>query len=150
MEIREWAIHILGATSLEDKLFAPEKLTDHSPGSPLRFDTPSRPPHMQFQRHSRDHKLPPFQEHKDPDKRAACLHRFAGHELLAVEVMAQALLAFPDASKAFRKGVANTLKEEQGHVRLYIKRMQELGLSFGDLPLYRHFWAYVPYLNEPI
>ena len=150
MELREWAVHILSATSLEDKLFAPESLTDHFPGPPLRFDTPSRPSHMQFQRHTREHKLPPFQEHHHPDKRAACLHRFAGHELLAVEVMAQALLAFPEASKAFRKGVAHTLKEEQGHVQIYRKRMQEMGLHLGDLPLYRHFWSYVPHLHEPI
>lgn len=150
MELREWAVCILSATSLEDKLFVPETLTDHSPGLPLRFDTPSRPAHMQFQRHAREHKLPPFQEHHSADKRAVCLHRFAGHELLAVEVMAQALLAFPDASKAFRKGVAHTLKEEQGHVRLYMNRMKELGLTFGDLPLYRHFWAYVPHLHDPI
>ncbi len=105
---------------------------------------------MSFKRHTSKEKLPTFADHGDPDKRAVCLHRFAGHELLAVEIMAYALLAFPDAPKHFRRGVANTLREEQGHVMLYIKRMEEMGLKFGDLPLYRHFWSHVPFLTSPI
>jgi uncharacterized ferritin-like protein (DUF455 family) len=64
--------------------------------------------------------------------------------------MAHALTAFPDAPKSFRRGIAHTLKEEQGHVKLYIERMNELGLRFGDLPLYRYFWYHVPYLTSPI
>jgi len=64
--------------------------------------------------------------------------------------MAHALTAFPDSPSSFRKGVANTLKEEQGHVRLYCQRMEEMGLKFGDLPLYRHFWNQVPYLTSPL
>jgi uncharacterized ferritin-like protein (DUF455 family) len=150
MELREWALRILSADTLQEKLFYPDSLTDFAPGEPLLFKEPVRPIGMQFQRHSSREKLPPFQEHRDPNKRAICLHRFAGHELLAVEIMAQALLAFPEAPKHFRRGVANTLREEQGHVKLYIQRMQQLGLNFGDLPLYRHFWAYVPHLTCPI
>lgn len=150
MELRDWAIGILSADTIEGKLFEPEELTDFSPGFPLFWKMPSRPPGMEFKRHSSKERLPSFQEHNDPDKRAVCLHRFAGHELLAVEIMAYAILAFPEAPKHFRKGVANTLREEQGHVKLYIKRLEELGLKFGDLPLYRHFWAHVPYLTDPI
>jgi uncharacterized ferritin-like protein (DUF455 family) len=150
MELRDWAVRILSADTLNEKLFAPDQLTDLLPGPPLLFKEPVRPQGMQFQRHSSGEKLPPFQEHRDPDKRAICLHRFAGHELLAVEIMAQALLAFPDAPKHFRRGVANTLREEQGHVRLYLARMEQLGLEFGALPLYRHFWAYVPHLTCPL
>lgn len=150
MDLREWAIRILSADTLEEKLLSPEELTDQDPGTPLLFNEPCRPIGMGFHKRSKEEKLPPFQEHHHPDKRAICLHRFAGHELLAVEIMAQAILAFPDASPSFRKGVAHTLKEEQGHVRLYMKNMQRLGLSFGDLPLYRHFWNHVPYLTSPI
>jgi uncharacterized ferritin-like protein (DUF455 family) len=64
--------------------------------------------------------------------------------------MAHALTAFPDAPPSFRRGVANTLIEEQGHVRLYCQRMEEMGLQFGDLPLYRHFWNQVPHLTSPL
>lgn len=150
MELREWAIRILSADTMEEKLSLPDVLTDREPGTPLAITEPSRPPGMQFQRHTSREKLPAFHEHRHPDKRAVCLHRFAGHELLAVEIMAHALLAFPNAPKHFRKGVANTLREEQEHVKLYSDRMQALGLKFGDLPLYRHFWAHVPHLTCPI
>lgn len=150
MELREWAIRVLGADTLEEKLFCPAELTDYQPGTPLLWKEPTRPAGMEFKRHTHKEKLPAFHEHRNPDKRALCLHRFAGHELLAVEIMAYALLAFPDAPKHFRKGVANTLREEQGHVRLYMARMEELGLRFGDFALYKHFWAHTPFLTNPI
>jgi uncharacterized ferritin-like protein (DUF455 family) len=150
MELREWATRILTADTLEEKLFCPIVLTDREPGQARWFDEPTRPVGMGFTKRTKEEKLPAFQSHGNPDHRAVCLHRFAGHELLAVEIMAHALVAFPEAPKAFRMGVANTLKEEQGHVQLYIQRMNALGLHFGDLPLYRHFWNHVPYLTSPI
>lgn len=150
MELREWAIRILSADTLEEKLFCPDTLTDDQPGHPLIFNEPIRPVGMGFNKRTKEQKLPPFQTHGKEENRAVCLHRFAGHELLAVEIMAHALTAFPEAPKSFRKGVAHTLKEEQGHVRLYMKRMEELGLKFGDLPLYKHFWNHVPHLTSPI
>lgn len=150
MELREWAIRILSADSLEEKLLDPGLITDRDSGTPLLWNEPTRPTGMGFQRHSRKDHLPSLQELKDPNKRAVCLHRFAGHELLAVEIMAYALLAFPEAPKHFRRGLANTLREEQGHVRLYIERMEALGVRFGDLPLYRHFWSHIPFLTSPL
>jgi uncharacterized ferritin-like protein (DUF455 family) len=151
MELREWATRILSADTLEEKLLVPPTpLTDNEPGSPLFWQSPTRPKGMEFKRHSCRDKLPKFHDHPYHDKRAVCLHRFAGHELLAVEIMAYALLAFPDAPKHFRKGIANTLREEQGHVQLYISRLNEMGVQFGDLPLYRHFWAYVPFFTSPL
>jgi uncharacterized ferritin-like protein (DUF455 family) len=150
MELREWAVRILSADTLEEKLLSPLELTDHEPGPSMFWNLPSRPKGMEFQRHTSREKLPAFHEHGDPDKRAICLHRFAGHELLAVEIMAHALVAFPEAPKHFRRGVANTLIEEQEHVKLYIHRMEEMGVRFGDLPLYRHFWAHIPHLTSPV
>jgi uncharacterized ferritin-like protein (DUF455 family) len=151
MELREWAIHILSADRIEDKLFDPSILTDNEKGSPIFWKEPSRPPGMEFSKHTRKKdKLPAFQDHHIADNRAICLHRFAGHELLAVEIMAFALLAFPDAPRSFRMGVANTLREEQEHVRLYIAQMERLGLKFGDLPLFKHFWKQTEYLTSPV
>lgn len=150
MELRAWAIQILSADTLEGKLFDPGEWTDHEPGSPLFWREPVRPPGMGFSFRTREEKLPPFQEHGDPSKRAICLHRFAGHELLAVEIMAFTLLAFPQAPSTFRRGLAHTLREEQGHVRLYMTQMARLGIQFGDLPLYRHFWKHTPYIHSPL
>lgn len=150
MELRDWATRILSADTLEEKLLDPGELTDHGAGPAFFWNEPTRPVGMGFCPHSRKDQLPAFTEHGSCDKRAICLHRFAGHELLAVEIMAYALLAFPEAPRGFRRGVAHTLREEQEHVRLYIHRLKALGLQFGDLPLYRHFWSYTPYLKNPM
>lgn len=150
MELREWAVGILSADTLEGKLFDPGSWSDNEPGSPLFWREPVRPPGMEFTRRKIEEKLPPFQEHGDPYKRALCLHRFAGHELLAVEIMAYTLLAFPTAPSSFRQGVAHTLREEQGHVALYIQQMNRLGVKFGDCPLYRHFWMHTPHIHTPL
>lgn len=150
MELRDWAIAILSADTLDAKLACPGELTDHSPGPALIWEEPVRPPGLNFKRHSREDKLPSFQMLDKLEHRAVCLHRFAGHELLAVEIMAFSLLAFPDAPASFRKGLANTLKEEQGHVRLYLSRLKEMGVTFGDFPLFKHFWKHTPYLKTPL
>lgn len=150
MEIYDWAYRILTSPKLEDKLFQPCMLHDASSHEPLIIKEPVRSHEMRLQKRSSSEKLPPFHEHTSEEKRAVCLHRFAGHELLAVEIMAYALLAFPKAPKSFRKGVVNTLKEEQQHVRIYLNRMKEMGLSLGDLPLYRHFWSHVKFLTDPL
>ncbi len=150
MELADWAKNILTADKLEDKLFCPDILTDNNPGPVFTVSEPSRPIGMGFTKRSKEDKIPAFQDHKSQDNRAICLHRFAGHELLAVEIMAYAITAFPDASPSFRKGIAHTLKEEQEHVRLYQKRLKEMGLEFGSLPLFKHFWNQVPYLLSPV
>ncbi len=150
LELREWAVSILSSDTLDGKLFAPEKLTDQNPGPPLLWDEPTRPIGMEFKKLKKSEKLPPLHDLHDPNKRAICLHRFAGHELLAVEIMAYTLLACPNAPTHFRKGLANTLKEEQEHVRLYMIEMKRLGIQFGDLPLYRHFWAHTKYIQNPV
>lgn len=149
MELRELALQILTSENLEDKLYTPDQLTDFNPGSKLIIDMPARSAEMQFKRHNKESKLSTFKDHGSSENRAICLHRFCGHELLAVEMMAYALLIFPDTPKSFRKGLANTLIEEQGHVLLYKKRLEEMGVIFGSLPLYKHFWKHVPYLNTP-
>ena len=149
MQLREWATRILSADTLEDKLLNPEILCDDAPGAPLFWKEPVRPAGLAFQKHTRKDKLPPLTELAHPDKRAVCLHRFAGHELLAVEIMAYALLAFPEAPKHFRRGIASTLREEQEHVRLYLHELKRFNTTLEDMPLFRHFWAYTPFLRTP-
>jgi uncharacterized ferritin-like protein (DUF455 family) len=150
VEIRDFAFGILSNDTLEGKLETPLELTDENPGAPLFFKEPARSHDLRFQKRKKEEKLPPLHELKHQDKRAICLHRFAGHELLAVEIMAYTLLAFPDAPASFRKGLAYTLKEEQEHVRLYCKRLNELGVSFGSMPIYKHFWSHTPAIKSPL
>lgn len=150
MEIRDWAHTILTSESLSEKLLQPETLTDFETGPALIIAEPARSLELRLQKRKKEEKLPALHDLKDQDNRAVCLHRFAGHELLAVEMMAFALLAFPDAPSSFRKGLAHTLKEEQGHVKLYCSRLNEMGVSFGSMPLYKHFWIHTPYIKSPL
>jgi len=78
------------------------------------------------------------------------LHFLANHELLATELMALVLLKFPDAPKEFRMGVYRTLREEQAHTLMYMRRMKECGLHFGELPVNDYFWRMVSGMEEPI
>ncbi len=86
------------------------------------------------------------QEHE----RGRLLHFFANHELLATELMALALLRFPDAPAAFRRGVWQTLKDEQLHTRLYVQRMRDCGIEFGELPVSGYFWRSVSPMESPL
>jgi uncharacterized ferritin-like protein (DUF455 family) len=147
MEASLLAKQILSSENLNDKLFTPDIITDLEPGSPFFWDTPARSPEMLFSRRSKNEKLPKNLFEKD-EHRAVCLHRFAGHELLAVEIMAFALLAFPNAPKTFRKGLITTLLEEQEHVRLYQKELSRFGCKLGDMPLYKHFWKLTPFMTD--
>lgn len=150
MEIREFALKILSSGSLKDKLFQPDSLTDVNPGTPIIIKEPARDQEFRLQIYKKEQKLPPLHELKHRDQAITCLHRFAGHELLAVEIMAYTLLAFPEAPQSFRKGLAHTLQEEQNHVKLYCDRLKDLGGTFGSLPLFRHFWIQTQFIHSPL
>lgn len=88
-------------------------------------------------------RLPGLGALRDPKARAACLSRFAHHELCAVELFAWALLAFPSMPLALQRGFVQTLAEEQEHCRLYLARLDAHGVTFGALPLTDYFWRHV-------
>ena len=87
---------------------------------------------------------------QDEEQRAILLHFFANHELIAVELMALALLKFPDAPDSFRKGVLHTLQEEQNHTKWYVQRMKECGVTFGDFNLSPMIWAHISTMESPL
>ncbi|MFZ4712509.1 MAG: DUF455 family protein [Bacteriovoracaceae bacterium] len=87
-----------------------------------------------------------------PESRAKALHFFANHELLAIEMMAAAILFFPHKTEEdikFKKGITQTLREEQKHFKLYQARMKDFGLNFGDVPLNNFFWRQMHSLKTP-
>ncbi len=75
-----------------------------------------------------------------PELAARALHILANHELQAVELFAFALLAYPEAPPAFRRGLLRVLAEEQGHVGLYLERLRAFDATLGDLPVNGYFW----------
>jgi uncharacterized ferritin-like protein (DUF455 family) len=97
-------------------------------------------------------KFPKVARLNEDDKKAAAIHSFANHELLAIEMMAAALLIYPHRNEEeirFKKGILTALKDEQKHLQMYIKRINELGYAFGDFPLNDFFWRQMPKLKTP-
>jgi uncharacterized ferritin-like protein (DUF455 family) len=87
---------------------------------------------------------------RDQRQRARILHALANHELQAIELFAWAILAFPAAPAAFRRGLLAILADEQRHFGLYADRLAALGGSFGEHPCTGHFWNKLDHLATPL
>ncbi|MEM9282908.1 MAG: DUF455 family protein [Verrucomicrobiota bacterium] len=152
--IGDMARRVLFSETLHEKLALASP--DLSPGvSPTKkicsLAAPGRPEHLKF---GRDSSLKPSFPRTpamvEEQSRGVLLHFFANHELLAAELMALALLKFPDAPSEFREGLARTLREEQMHASWYIRRMSQCGVEFGQYPLNRFFWDAVSTMECPL
>jgi uncharacterized ferritin-like protein (DUF455 family) len=152
MELREFAERVLFSSSLEEKLQSPSILTDMHPGSAIATPTaPGRPQGLTFKATGTSRGEFPGTRHLEKNEtRGRLLHFFANHELLATELMALVLLKFPEAPAAFRKGVLETLKDEQAHTRLYMERMKSCGIEFGAIPVSGYFWRAVSGMESPM
>lgn len=141
MEIRDFAERILLSENLDDKLSAPSgELMDDATGPPLRLREPARPIPLQFAGKGQSARMPKMSGLHEPHLRAVAHHVMANHELQALEVMAWTLCAFPDAPPEFRCGIVHVMRDEQRHTRMHIKRMESLGLGFGELAVNGHVW----------
>src|SRR6185369_6996940 len=60
------------------------------------------------------------------------------------------LLRFPDAPRELRRGLLRVLFDEQRHTRMYLTRLKELGVTFGDYPVNGYFWSKAPDLTTPL
>lgn len=152
MEIQEFAEKILFSTSLEEKLSTPDTpLTDTSPNKAfLTPDAPGRPENLIMRKDGIRINIPGEHQLESDHDRGILLHFLANHELLATELMALVLLKFPEAPKAFRKGILRTLQEEQEHTKIYLERMKECGINFGDIPVNGFFWNAVAPMETPL
>ena len=152
MELRAFAEKVLFSTRLEDKLAAPEStITDESPGIAIAAPTtPGRPDTLQFSKEKGDTSFARARHLRSDEDRATLLHFFANHELLATELMALVLLKFPNAPAEFRRGILNTLREEQAHTQMYTRRMAACGLTFGDRPVNDFFWKNIANMKSPL
>lgn len=142
MKVDEFARNILFGPTLEDKLLNPKEITGFTgiKKSPIPL-TPSRSAPIDFS--PTQMKFPKASQFKEASKRAMALHFFANHELLAIELMAAAILSFEakaDEEERIIRGIVQTIKDEQKHLKLYIHRMNQLNVKFGDYPLNQFFW----------
>lgn len=148
MKLSELTKSILEGDSLEEKLinFKSVEFDDFD------FQLPNGPTRSKKIAFSAEQmKFPKGHFHLD-EKKAMALNSFANHELLAIEMMACALAMFPhdtEELRRFKRGVLVSLKDEQKHFQLYVKRMQQLGYDFGDFPLNDFFWRQMPTMDTP-
>lgn len=154
--INEIAKQILTGGTLSDKLTGMDLSLDsiHWKGeaklSLFELEIPKRSGKLKPQDLATSVKMPSFTQLKQDSERGKLLHFFANHELLALETMAWALLQFPNAPEEFRKSLFRTIQEEQRHMVLYVKRMQELGVTLGDFPLNLYFWNTLKTSQSPM
>lgn len=151
MQLREVATRLLHADTLAGKMWWPTgEVLDTDRGAPTAWRDPSRPPELQIASRGDRKRMPAPGALHDPMMRARALHTFANHELMAIELMAWALLAYPEADAAFRRGLVRILRDEQRHLAMYVERLRDLGVAFGDLPVNDHFWRCAPSLTTPL
>ncbi len=146
----EAANKILYGKSIEDKLCYIESF------EPIDFplqdypQLPGRGDKIAFS--NKKAKFPAKGSLASDEKKGIAFHFFANHELLALEMMAAALLVYPhDTEEGVRlkKDLILTMRDEQKHLKLYLVRMKELGVEFGDVPLNDFFWKQTPNLKTP-
>ncbi len=147
--IRAYARTIVESDVLADKLVPPPEgaLDDAEPA--LRLAAPGRPATLAIAA-GRTARVPPIEGMRDPAQRARILHALANHELQAIELFAWALLAYPDAPLAYRRGLVAILADEQRHFALYVDRLAAHGVAFGDHPVTGHFWNKLSHLRDPL
>ena len=151
MEIRELAESVLFADSLEGKVRPAGELADLRPETSISIPAlPQRPDGLALDDPRPREKFPGLRRDGDLRTRGLILHHFANHELLAIELMALFLLRFPQAPAGLRRAVAETMGEEQQHLRLYRDRMQEFGVALGDVPVSRFFWDCLAGMAGPL
>jgi uncharacterized ferritin-like protein (DUF455 family) len=147
---RDYALAIAAGDTLAAKLVPPpDELALEDAGPPLRLEAPGRPPELAIVS-SRSAKVPPLAGMRDRSQRARILHALANHELQAIELFAWAVLAFPDAPLAFRRGLVAILADEQRHLELYRERLAAHGITFGAEPVTGHFWNKLDHLAGPL
>lgn len=153
MEVREFAERILFSCDLRDKLLTVDDFSDLQPFRSRELPLlPGRPAALSLSRWHSEKRVsfPTRSELLDPVKVGVLLHFFANHELLALELMALALLKFPDAPSAFRLGVVRTMQDEQRHLTAYLEQMKSVGVELGDIPVNDFFWSQCASMKTPL
>jgi uncharacterized ferritin-like protein (DUF455 family) len=155
MNVSEYAKTILLGTTLEDKLLSAREINwgEHDDLNDTVFELPVNPGRStKLCFNNEQTKFPRTASFHLEEKRGLALHFFANHELLAIEMMAAALLIYPNISKemlSFKKGLVKTIQDEQKHLKLYISRMRDFKIELGDFPLNDFFWRSMEKMKTP-
>lgn len=146
--VEAWAFSYVTTKSLAHKLAPPEvpEVWSEHPMA-LRIERPGRGPELSVRDHGE--KSSGKSALKSAEKRARLIHTFLHHELQAAELMAWALLAFPDTPKPFRRGLIGILFDEVNHMHLYCKYLRARGYEPGCFAVRDWFWERIPTVASP-
>jgi uncharacterized ferritin-like protein (DUF455 family) len=146
--VEAWAKQFVLSGDLAIKLAPPPppKIWESAP-APCRLTAPGRPRPLHLAQRAR--KSPGPGALRSPERRAELMHTFLHHELQAAELMAWALLAFPESPRAFRRGLLGVLLDEVRHMGLYQAYLATLGFTYGSFPVRDWFWQRVPNCPSP-
>ncbi len=144
--VERWAWDFIVSTSLELKLAPPAPPGRWEVQPPLRrLVAPGRPAELHLVT-----KAPKTRGLSTTNGRARALHTFLHHELQAAELMAWAVLAFPDTPREFRAGLVRIALDEVRHMGLYAKQIERLGHRVGDFSVRDWFWERIPSCATPV
>eukprot|EP00435_Cladocopium_sp_Y103_P044957 s1833_g12.t2 len=161
-ELKRFAERVLLEGSLEAKLQPPERELYRRLQSTTSLEKDSPPLDVAWPRRNQEielcrglkggsDQLPKMSRIiASNEAKIQCLHKFANHELQAIEMFAWALLRFPDAPEGLKLGLLRTLEEEQSHCRLYLQRAKAIAAAsnascppnpLGPTPLSGYLWS---------
>jgi uncharacterized ferritin-like protein (DUF455 family) len=145
MTIEAWAEAYIRTEDLAIKLRPPPLPTEWEP-CPIarRLSSPGRPHALRVEPRAKK-----TRGLGSASGRARALHTFFHHELQAAELMAWAILAFADAPRDFREGLARIAIDEARHMRMYARQIDRLGHAIGDFPVRDWFWERIPTCADP-
>jgi uncharacterized ferritin-like protein (DUF455 family) len=92
---------------------------------------------------------PPKAGLQSTDGQIRLLHDLGNIELQAMELAVRTLLEFPLAPKEFRHELAEIALEESKHFSMCLDGLEELGASWGVLPVSRSLWDAVSQDSQP-
>lgn len=153
MDVMSWARLLLEGTTLQDKLTSIQLTAPVGPWSSYALPrSPGRAGKLVFS--DERVKFPKGPQLGTPKGRSVAIHSFANHELLAIEMMAAAILIYPHSesdpgSIRMKRGLVSTIRDEQKHLALYLQRLRDDGVEFGDYPLNDFFWRQMEKLPTP-
>ncbi|MFO0722921.1 MAG: DUF455 family protein [Myxococcota bacterium] len=146
--VEAWARDYVLSTSLAHKLSPPPRPRNFSEDrGPERLLAPGRPAELKPKVGRQKSPRPGALVH--PKKRAQLLHTFFHHELQAAELMAWALLAFPETPRAFRRGLLQIMADEIRHAGLYAEHLAALGFPVGSFPINDWLWTKAAQATSP-
>ena len=143
--VERWAWDYVRATTLAAKTAppAPPRSWEDAPRA-RRIEQPGRPPELRVVT-----KAKKTRGLRGEEGRARALHAFWHHELQAAELMAWALLAFPETPLEFRAGLVRIARDEIRHMKIYAEQIERLGFRVGHFPVRDWFWQRVPKVQTP-